>query len=52
MWAHELRRLSFVSLVIVDLCRYRDYADIVAAVGLNTARYLGFPPLAPAGLSA
>ena len=36
----------------VDLCRYRDYADIVVAVGLNAVRCLGFPAVAPAGLSA
>jgi DNA replication protein DnaC len=48
----ELKRLSQVPLLIVDLCRYRDYADIVAAVGLNALRCLGFPLLAPAGLSA
>jgi hypothetical protein len=34
------------------VCRYRDYADIIAAVGLNALRCLGFAALAPAGLSA
>jgi len=36
----------------IDLCRYRDYADTVAAAGLNAACWLGFPVMAPAGLSA
>jgi hypothetical protein len=36
----------------LDLCRYRDYADIVAAAGLNALRSLGFSPVPPASLSA
>ena len=49
----ELRRLSFIPLIIVDLCRYRDYADIVATAGLNAPIPLGFwRRLASAGLSA
>jgi DNA replication protein DnaC len=48
----ELKRLSFVPLLVVDLCRYRDYADIVGVAGLNALRLLGFSPLAPAGVSA
>jgi DNA replication protein DnaC len=24
----ELKRLSFIPLIVIDLCRYRDYADI------------------------
>jgi DNA replication protein DnaC len=39
-------------VLIVDLCRYRDYADIVAAVGLNALGWLGFSLVTPAGLSA
>jgi hypothetical protein len=38
--------------VVLDLCRHRDYADTVVAVGLNALRWLGFSPLAPARLSA
>ena len=34
------------------LCRYRDHADIVAVVGLNAVRSLGFSAMAPAGVSA
>ena len=45
-------KLIRADLVVVDLCRYRDYADIVAAAGLNALRGLGFPAIAPAGLSA
>jgi DNA replication protein DnaC len=32
----ELRRLERYQLLIVDLCRYRDYADTVIAAGLTT----------------
>jgi hypothetical protein len=39
-------------LILIDLCRYRDYADIVAAVGLNALGWLGFSLVTPAGLSA
>ena len=35
-----------------DLCRYRDYADIVAMAGLSAPDPLGFPPVSPACLSA
>ena len=45
-------KLIRADLVVIDLCRYRDYADIVAAAGLNALRGLGFPVMAPAGLSA
>ena len=48
----ELKRLSFVPLLVVDLCRYRDYADTVVAAGLNAAWSLGFSPVSPSRLSA
>jgi hypothetical protein len=48
----ELAALRRIPLLIVDLCRYRDYADIVAAVGLNALGWLGFSLVTPAGLSA
>jgi DNA replication protein DnaC len=48
----ELARLGRYPVLIVDLCRHRDYADIVAAAGLNASRCLGFPAVAPAALSA
>ena len=48
----ELKRLSFIPLIVVDLCRYRDYADIVAVAGVNALLWLGFSPILPAGLSA
>ena len=48
----ELDRLERIPLLVCDLCRYRDYADIAATAGLNTARWLGFSVMAPAGLSA
>jgi DNA replication protein DnaC len=48
----ELKRLERYQLLIVDLCRYRDYADIVAAVGVNAPVCLDFRLVAPAGLSA
>jgi hypothetical protein len=34
------------------LCRYRDYADIVAMAGLNAAWALGFSLVSPSRLSA
>ncbi len=45
-------KLIRADLIIVDLCRYRDYADIIATAGLNAVRCLGFSPLAPGCLSA
>ncbi len=48
----ELKRLSYVPLLLLDLCRYRDYADIVIAAGLNAVRCLGSPAMTPASLSA
>ena len=46
------RSLPFIPLLVIDLCRYRDYADTVAAAGLNAVWLLGLVPLAPAGVSA
>src|SRR5579859_6599439 len=40
----ELDRLERIPLLICDLCRYRDYADMVATVGLIASRCLGFSP--------
>jgi IstB-like ATP binding protein len=48
----ELRRLSFIPLLVVDLCRHRDYADMVATAGLNVPGGLGFSLVPPARLSA
>ncbi len=48
----ELKRLERYPLLICDLCRYRDYADIAAAAGLNAMCYLGFLPVMPASVSA
>ena len=45
-------RYARTELVILDLCRYRDYADIVAFAGLSGPGCLGFLPAAPACLSA
>jgi hypothetical protein len=39
-------------VLIVDLCRYGDYADIAATGGLSGLDRLGFSPVSPAGLSA
>ena len=41
----EIDRLQRVPLLIVGLCRYRDYADIVAMAGLSAPDPLGFPPV-------
>ena len=51
-WETTMRFWNGPQVLIIDLCRYRDYADIVAAAGLNALRCLGFPAIAPAGLSA
>jgi len=48
----ELVALSRIPLLLVDLCRYRDYADITVAAGLNAVCFLGFSPVLPAGVSA
>jgi DNA replication protein DnaC len=47
-----IAKIIRADLIIVDLCRYRDYADIVAVAGLNALRLLGCSLLAPAGVSA
>ena len=51
-WETTMRFWNGPQLLIVDLCRYRDYADIVAVAGLNVLRCLGFRAMTPAGLSA
>jgi DNA replication protein DnaC len=38
----ELRRLSFIPLIVVDLCRYRDYAELVLASAMNVEDLRGF----------
>ncbi|MGH8739041.1 MAG: ATP-binding protein [Burkholderiales bacterium] len=40
----ELRRLERYHLLVVDLCRHRDYADIVVVAGLSAVWLLGFWP--------
>jgi hypothetical protein len=50
--ARVVSRYSRTEVVILDLCRYRDYADIVAMAGLNAVRCLGFSAMTPASLSA
>jgi DNA replication protein DnaC len=45
-------RYARTELVVLDLCRYRDYADIAVAAGLNPVRGEGFSAMAPARLSA
>jgi DNA replication protein DnaC len=47
-----ISKLTRADLIIVDLCRYRDYADTIVAVGLRLRRLLGFSLVSPAGLSA
>jgi DNA replication protein DnaC len=51
-WENTMRFWAGPQVLIVDLCRYRDYADIAVAAGLNVLRCLGFSPVAPASLSA
>ena len=50
--ARVVGRYARTELVCLDLCRYRNYADIVAVAGLNALRFLGFSPVPPAGVSA
>ena len=38
-----IARLIRSDLVVIDLCRYRDYADAVAAAGLERRVLAGFP---------
>ena len=45
-------RLERIPLLVCDLCRQRDYADIFAAAGLSAPGSMGFSPLGLAGLSA
>jgi hypothetical protein len=45
-------KLIRVDLIVIDLCRYRDYADIVVAAALNAPSWLGFSPAGSIGLSA
>ncbi|MGH3267227.1 MAG: ATP-binding protein [Trebonia sp.] len=51
-WANTMRFWAGPQLLIIDLCRYRDYADIAAACSLSGPDRLGFLPVSPAGLSA
>jgi len=51
-WETTMRFCNSPQLLIIDLCRYRDYADIVAVVGLNAPERLVFSLVPPAGLSA
>jgi hypothetical protein len=51
-WANTMRFWARPAVLIVDLCRYRDYADIVVAAGLNAPDCLGFWSASPARLSA
>ncbi len=48
----ELRRLSFIPLLVIDLCRYRDYAEKVLPSEVNVQDRRGFCAVEPAGLSA
>ena len=51
-WQTTVRFWNGPQLLVIELCRYRDYADIVAVAGLNALRCLGSPGMTPAGLSA
>jgi len=50
--ARVVGRYSRIEVLLLDLCRYRDYADIAVAAGLNALRCLGFSAMTPASLSA
>ncbi len=51
-WETTMRFWNGPQLLIVDLCRYRDYADTFVSAGLNGPGSLGFLPVTPASLSA
>ena len=51
-WANTMRFWAGPQVLIIDLCRYRDYADTVVAAGLNALRCLGFSAMAPPSVSA
>jgi len=51
-WENTMRFWAGPQVLIVDLCRHRDYADIVATVELSAPRCLGFSPVRPASVSA
>ena len=51
-WETTMRFWNGPQVLIIDLCRYRDYADIVIAAGVSALRLLGLSVMAPAGLSA
>ncbi len=48
----EIKKISLIPLIAVDLCRHRDYADIDLAGGPDRLICLAFGALAPAGVSA
>jgi DNA replication protein DnaC len=48
----ELRRLSFIPLIVVDLGRHRDYADTLPRLVMNRLRAGEFADGRPARLSA
>ncbi|HUY58769.1 MAG TPA: ATP-binding protein, partial [Solirubrobacteraceae bacterium] len=45
-------QLAKLDLLVLDLCRYRDYAEMIAAAGLSALCLLGLSAFRPAGLSA
>jgi DNA replication protein DnaC len=51
-WENTMRFWAGPQVLIVDLCRHRDYADIFATAGLNAPGRLGFSLASPASLSA
>ena len=51
-WQTTMRFWNGPALLIIDLCRYRDYADIVAVAGLSALGLLGLLAFRPAGVSA
>ena len=45
-------RYARIELLALDLCRHRDYAEMIAAAGLSALCCLGFRAVAPTCLSA
>ena len=50
--ARVVGRYSRIEVLCLDLCRYRDYADMLATAERNVLMCLGFRSIVSAGLSA
>jgi DNA replication protein DnaC len=51
-WQTTMRFWNGPQVLVIDLCRYGDYADMLVAARLNPLRWLGFSSVSPAAFSA